>query len=70
VDWETWAEWRLLVGRQRAEVTESGIHVPGKLAALTEAKLAEVKSWIEAAGLAMRDGILAADVETLEGVLG
>lgn len=70
VDWETWAEWRLLVGRQRAEVTETGIHVPGKLAALTEAKLAEVKGWIEAAGLLMRDGILAADAETLEGVLG
>jgi hypothetical protein len=29
-----------------------------------------VRSWIEAAGLAMRDGILAADGETLEGVLG
>ena len=70
VDWETWAEWRLLVGRQRAEVTESGIRVPEKLAALTEEKLAEVKGWIDAAGLLMRDGILAADAETLEGVLG
>ena len=68
VDWETWAEWRLLIGRQRAEVTEMGVRVPGKLAALTEAKLTEVKGWIEAAGLAMRDGILAADAETLEGV--
>jgi hypothetical protein len=70
VDWETWAEWRLVVGRQRAEVTEAGIHVPGKLAALMEAKLAEVKSRTEAAGLAMCDGILAADAETLEGAMG
>jgi hypothetical protein len=70
VDWEKWAEWRLVVGRQRGEVTERGYHVPEKLAALTEEKLAEVRGWIEAAGLLMRDGILAGDAETLEGVLG
>jgi hypothetical protein len=70
VDWESWAEWRLVVGRQRAEVTEHGFRVPEKLAALTEEKLAEVRGWIEAAGLLMRDGILAGDAETLEGVLG
>ena len=69
-DWEQWVEWRLVVGRQRAEITEHGVRVPDKLAALTEEKLAEVRGWIEAAGLMMRDGILAADVETLEGVLG
>jgi len=69
-DREKWAEWRLVVGRQRAEVTEHGFRVPEKLAALTEEKFAEVRGWIEAAGLAMRDGILAADAETLEGVLG
>ena len=63
-------EWRLVVGRQRAEVTEQGVSVPDKLAGLTEERLAEVRGWIEAAGLAMRDGVLAADVETLEGVLG
>ena len=68
--WEEWAEWRCVVGRQRAEITERGCRVPDKLVALTEEKLAEVRGWIEAAGLLMRDGILAADVETLEGVLG
>ena len=70
VDWEKWAEWRLVVGRQRGEVSERGCHVPEKLAALTEEKLSEVRGWIEAAGLLMRDGILAGDAETLEGVLG
>jgi len=70
LEWETWAEWRLAVGRQRAEITEHGSRVPEKLAALTEEKLAEVRGWIEAAGLAMRDGILAGDAEALEGVLG
>ena len=69
VDWEKWAEWRLVVGRQRAEVTEHGFRVPDKLAALTEEKFAEVRGWIEAAGLLMRDGILAADAETFEGTL-
>ncbi len=70
VDWEKWAEWRFVVGRQRGEITEHGYRVPEKLAALTEEKLAEVRGWIEAAGLLMRDGILAGDAETLEGVLG
>ena len=28
VDWEKWAEWRLVVGRQRGEVTERGCRVP------------------------------------------
>jgi len=70
VDWEKWVEWRLVVGRQRAEITEQGFRVPDRLTALTEEKLAEVRGWIEAAGLAMRDGILAADAESLEGVLG
>jgi len=68
VDWEKWAEWRLVVGRQRAEVTEKGVHVPEKLTALTEEKLAEVRGWIEAAGLAMRDGILAADARGRPGL--
>ena len=62
MDWEKWAEWRLVVGRQRGEVNEHGCRVPEKLA--------EVRGWIEAAGLLMRDGILAADAEALEGVLG
>ncbi len=42
VDWEKWAEWRLVVGRQRAEMTERGFRVPDKLAALTEEKLADI----------------------------
>ena len=69
VDWSQWAEWRLLVGQQRGEVTEQGVRIPAKLAVLTEEKLSEVRGWIEAAGLATRDGILAADSESLEGVL-
>ena len=70
MDWEKWAEWRLVVGRRRAEMTEHGFRVPDKLTLLTEEKLEEVRGWIEAAGLLMRDGILAADAEILEGVLG
>ncbi len=70
VDWEKWAEWGLVVDRGRAEMIEHGFRVPDKLAALTEEKLDEVRGWIEAAGLLMRDGILAADAETLEGVPG
>lgn len=69
VEWDAWVEWRLLVGRQRAGFTELGFHVPTKLAQLSDERLAEVRGWIEAAGLAMREGMLAADGELLEGVL-
>jgi hypothetical protein len=65
-----WMEWRFVAGRQRAEIAEHGFCVPDKLVALTEDRLAQVRGWIEAAGLAMRDGIIAADAEILEGVLG
>ena len=51
-------------------MTEQGFRVPDRLAARTEERLAEVRGWIEAAGLAMRDGILAADAQSLQGILG
>ena len=66
---DRWAEWRLLVGRQRGEVTESGPRVPEKLARLAGERLAEVRGWLDAAGLDMRDGIHAADAESFEGAL-
>jgi hypothetical protein len=65
-----WTEWRFVAGRQRAEIAEHGLCVPDKLVALTEDRLAQVRGWIETAGLAMRDGIVAADDEILEGVFG
>jgi hypothetical protein len=66
---DRWAEWRLLAGRQRGEITETGSRAPEKLARLTEARLAEVRAWIDAAGLDIRDGIHAADPESFEGAL-
>jgi hypothetical protein len=69
VDWETWAEWRLLVGRQRAEITEHGFRVPERLAALTQERLEEVRGWIDASGLVVREGVLAGDAEAFEGRL-
>jgi hypothetical protein len=66
---DRWAEWRLLVGRQRGEITESGSRAPEKLARLTEERLTEVRGWIDAAGLDTRDGIHAAAAESFEGSL-
>jgi hypothetical protein len=64
-----WAEWRMLVGRQRAELTERSYPVPSRLTKLTEERLAEVRGWIEATGLAMAPGILAHDAESVDRVL-
>jgi hypothetical protein len=69
VDRDRWAEWRLLVGRQRGELTESGPRPPEKLARLTEERLAEVHGWLDSAGLDWRDGIRAADSESFKGTL-
>jgi hypothetical protein len=69
VDWELWAEWRLLVGRQRAALTEDGFQVPERLATLTHERLEEVRGWIDAAGLTVHEGVLAADAEVFEGRL-
>jgi len=65
-----WAEWRLLVGRQQAELTARSFGVPSRLARLTEERLADVRRRVEATGLPMADGILAHDAETVDGVLG
>jgi len=67
--WETWLEWRLLVGRQRATLTEVGFQVPERLATLTHERLEEVRGWIDAAGLIVREGVLAGDAEAFEGRL-
>ena len=69
VDRDRWAEWRLLVGRQRGELTESGPRAPEKLARLTEERLAEVRGWLDSAGLDWRDGIRAAEDASFEGTL-
>ena len=70
LDGSAWTEWRMLVGRQRAELTERSFPVPARLTTLTEERLAEVHGWIETAGLPMAEGILAHDAESADGVLG
>jgi len=69
LDWQAWLEWRLLVGRQRAALTEDGFQVPERLATLTHERFEEVRGWIDAAGLIVREGVLAADSEAFEGRL-
>ena len=57
-----------MVGRQRGRDHRARLPRPRRSSPrLTEEQLAEVRGWIEAAGLAMRDGILAADAEIARG---
>src|SRR5262245_47077145 len=48
----------------------AGVPRPRQARRADRGEVAEVRGWIEAAGLAMRDGILAGDAESLEGILG
>ena len=69
LDWERWVEWRLLVGRARAEVTDDGAGLPGTLAQLGTKILAAVKAKISEAGFTVSEGLVAHDADAVDGVL-
>ena len=69
LDWDLWTEWRLLVGRGHAEVTERGAVLPARIAALMTERAAEVRARVAEAGLGVRDGMLAHDAEAMDGAL-
>ena len=69
LDWDLWTEWRLLVGRGYAEVSESGAVVPPRIAERLAERGREVRARVAEAGLGLRDGLLAADAESVDGVL-
>jgi hypothetical protein len=69
LDWNLWTEWRLLVGRGCAEVTEYGAAVPARLADLQKEKTREIRARVTEAGLGVRGAILAHDAEALDGVV-
>jgi len=69
LDWDLWAEWRLLVGRGYTQVTEQGAVVPPKIAELLKTRAQDVRQRITEAGFGVRDGMLASDAEGMDGVL-
>jgi hypothetical protein len=69
LDWDIWAEWRLLVGRGYAEMTDRGAALPSRIAELMTARTAEIRARVSEAGLSVRDGMLAHDAEAMDGAL-
>ena len=69
LDFDLWAEWRLLVGRGYAEIADKGASLPVRIAQLMTDRLQEVRARVTAAGLEVRDGMLAHDAEALDGAL-
>jgi hypothetical protein len=69
LDWDLWAEWRLLVGRGYAEVSERGVVVPPKIAEPLKVRAQEVRIRIADSGFGVRDGMLASDDDGMDGVL-
>ena len=69
LDWDLWTEWRLLVGRGHAEVTERGAVVPARIAELMKERVKDVRARVSEAGLGLRDGILVHDAEGMDGAL-
>ena len=69
LDWDLWTEWRLLVGRGHAEVTERGAVVPARIAELMKERVKDVRARVSEAGLGVRDGILVHDAERMDGAL-
>jgi hypothetical protein len=69
LDWDLWTEWRLLVGRGYAELTEHGAAVPARIAELLKERTGEIRARVTEAGLGVRDGILAHDAEAMDGAV-
>jgi hypothetical protein len=69
LDWDLWTEWRFLVGRGHAEVTERGAVLPARIAELMTERAAEIRTRVSEAGLGVRDGMLAHDAEGMDGAL-
>lgn len=69
LDWDLWAEWRLLVGRGHAELTETGATVPPRIAERMAERGQAVRARVAEAGLGVRDGLLADDAESMDGAL-
>jgi hypothetical protein len=69
LDWDIWTEWRLLVGRGYAEVTETGAVVPPRIAERLAEHGKDVRARVAEAGLGVRDGLLAHDAESMDGAL-
>ncbi len=69
LDWDLWTEWRLLVGRGHAEVTDKGAVVPARIAELMKERVREVRARVSESGFCVRDGLLAHDAESMDGAL-
>jgi len=69
LDWDLWTEWRLLVGRGHAEVTERGAVLPARIAELMKERGTEIRARVSEAGFCVRDGMLAHDAEGMDGAL-
>ena len=69
LDWDLWAEWRLLVGRGAAEATDKGAVVPTRVAQLMTERLQDVRERVIKAGLETRDGMLTHDADGLDGAI-
>jgi hypothetical protein len=69
LDENFWTEWRLLVGRGYAELTEHGAVVPTRIAELLKEKTREIRARVTEAGHGVRDGILAHDAEAMDGAV-
>ena len=69
LEFDVWVEWRLVVGRGNAEVTEQGAVLPARIAQLMSERLRDVRARITDAGLEVRDGMLTHDTEALDGTV-
>jgi hypothetical protein len=62
-----WTEWRLLVGRGYAEMTEHGAAAPVRIEELLKERTRDVRARVVQAGFEVRDGIVVHDAEALDG---
>jgi hypothetical protein len=63
--WDQWVQWQHSVGGDGPELGEDGGRIPYRIMALMKERLIEVCARVVAAGLEVRDGIIADDAEAV-----
>jgi hypothetical protein len=69
VGWDQWVEWRHRVGRDGADLSDDADDIPPTVLAVISERLSEVWTRVVAAGLEVRDGIIANETEAMDGDL-
>ena len=69
VGWDQWVEWRHCLGGDSTDPRAEAEDIPPAVLAVINERLIEVCARVVAAGLEVRDGVIASETEAMDGHL-